>query len=191
MDHRVLHGTSGRELDRRHLLMAGGAAAAVAAAGATVLGAGPASAAPLVPVPTPVDPVRLYDSREPGALGRISAGMTDTLTSSPATALAFLLNVTVVNTTGWGWISVFSADLESTDASTVNWYGPDQVMVNTSYTWIRASDSGIRVSCGGGSTQYVLDLTGILFMFDAGAAAASLPASVGSSVPGDYSAVRS
>jgi hypothetical protein len=177
-------------LDRRHLLMAGGAAAAVAAAGATVLGAAPASAAPLVPILIPVDPLRVYDSRSGG--GPISAGQTDTLTGSATTDLAYLVNVTVVNTTGWGWLSVFSADLASTSSSTINWFAPNQTMVNTAYTWIRASDAGIRVSCGGGgSTQYILDLTGVLFMYDAGTAPVNLPAAVVSSVPTDYRATRS
>lgn len=167
-----------RGMDRRTLMAAGGAAA-IAAAGATVIGASPAGAAPLVPVLVPIDPVRVYDSRSPGALGAISAGQTDLLTGSAATSdLAYLLNVTVVNTTSFGWVSVFSADVASTDTSTVNWFGPNQTMVNTAYTWIRESDSGIRVSCGGGGqTQYVLDLTGVLMVVDVGAPT-SLAASV-------------
>jgi len=171
-------------MDRRTLVTAGGAAA-IAAAGATVLGATPAGAAPLVPVLSPVNPQRVYDSRAAGALGPISNGQVDTLTSGPAAdAMAYLLNVTVVNTTGFGWISVFSADLASTTSSTLNWYGPNQTMVNTAYTWIRTSDSGIKVSCGGGgSTQYILDLTGVLFMYDAGAAM-SVPSAVGSDTSG-------
>ena len=173
-----------RGMDRRTLVTAGGAAA-IAAAGATVLGATPAGAAPLVPVLSPVNPQRVYDSRAAGALGPISNGQVDTLTSGPAAdAMAYLLNVTVVNTTGFGWISVFSADLASTTSSTLNWYGPNQTMVNTAYTWIRTSDSGIKVSCGGGgSTQYILDLTGVLFMYDAGAAM-SVPSAVGSDTSG-------
>ena len=81
----------------------------------------------------------------------------------------------MVNTVGFGWLSIFSADADSTDASTINWYGPNQTMVNTCYTLIRQSDAGIKVSCGGGGqTQYVLDLTAVLvpFSLDAPASAA-------------------
>lgn len=186
-----LEGADARGLDRRHLLMAGGAAAAVAAAGATVLGASPASAAPLVPVLTPVSPVRLFDSRD--GLGPISNGLTDTLTASATTAMAFLLNVTVVDTKGFGWVTVYSADLTTVpDTSTLNWYGPGQTMVNTAYTFIRASDSGINVNCGGGGeANYVLDLTGVLFMYDAGAVLSSLSTSAEASLPTGYTALRS
>jgi hypothetical protein len=192
MTEQSFDGVDARGLDRRHLLMAGGAAAAVAAAGATVLGAGPASAVPLVPVLAPVSPVRLFDSRE-SVLGPIANGYTDTLTGSSTTYLAFLLNVTVVDTQGFGWITVFSADLTSVPGtSTLNWYGPNQTMVNTAYTYIRASDAGIKVNCGGGGqANYVLDLTAVLFMYDAGAAAASIPATVDAAVSSAYSAFRS
>lgn len=192
MGDKARDGVDARGLDRRHLLVAGGAAAAMAAAGATVLGASPASAAPLVPVLLPVAPVRLYDSREPGALGPISDGQIDTLTNSPDAALGYLMNVTVVDTQGFGWITVFSAEQSSVDTSTLNWYGSGQTLVNTAYTYIRAADAGIKVSCGGdGQANYILDLTAALFMYDAGAAAASLPASLDVSGSTDYTAARS
>ncbi len=187
-----LEGADARGLDRRHLLMAGGAAAAVVAAGATVLGASPASAAPLVPVLLPVAPMRIYDSREPDALGPISDGFTDTLTYPPNAALAYLMNVTVVDTQGFGWVTVFSADLASVETSTLNWYGPGQTMVNTAYTFLRAADAGIKVSCGGGGqANYVLDVTAALVMYDAGAAPTSIAAVAESGMSSRYTAVRS
>ncbi len=155
-------------LDRRDLLLKGGAMAAVAtAAGAMVAtGATPAGAAPLAPVLLPFGPERIYDSRSGG--GRLPSGYQDTLTSSsPATDKAFLLNVTIVDTVGSGYLSVFSADISWPGSSTINWYGAGQINANNAYTAIRQSDQGIKIYAGGGgSTNYVLDLIGTLTLVD-------------------------
>jgi hypothetical protein len=171
-----------RRLDRRRLLAAGGAVTA-GAVGATVLGASPAAAAPLVPVLAPaLPPERLYDSREGG--GEIGSGVVRELTGDPVDLYAFLMNVTVVNTSGFGWLTIYEAGTALPDTSNINWYGSDQTIVNNCYTWLRPSDSGIEVACGGaGSTHFLLDLIGVLFDYDPGSAltaqAGAVPASLG------------
>lgn len=151
--------------DRRDLLLKGGAVAAVAGtviAGVTT----PAAAAPLAPVLLPYGPQRLYDSRTGG--GPLPSGYQVTLTSTnPAVDAAFLLNLTIVDTVGSGFVSVFSADISWPGSSTLNWYGAGQINANNAYTAIRQSDQGIKVYAGGGgSTNFVLDLVGRLTLVD-------------------------
>ncbi len=176
-------------MHRRQMLAMGGAAA-VAAAGATVIGSSAAGADPLAPLLLPTTPFRLYDSRQAG--GRISGGQLDVLTTAnPAEDLAFLLNVTVVGTAGTGWLNIFSADDTTTQSSTINWFAANQTMVNTAYTWIRQSDQGIKVSCGGaGSTQYILDLTGVLTMVDLAIFATPTGARSTTAARGEFTATR-
>jgi len=95
------------------------------------------------------------------------------------------MNVTVVNTSGFGWLTIYEAGTSLPDTSNINWYGPDQTIVNNCYTWLRGSDSGIDVACGGsGSTHFVLDLIGVLFDYDAGSTVTSQPSVVPSAVGG-------
>lgn len=155
-------------LDRRDLLVKGGAMAAVATAAGTAIAAGasPAVAAPLAPVLMPFGPERIYDSRDGD--GPIHGGWVVTLTSdSPATDAAYLLNLTITNTLGAGYLSVFSADIVWPGSSTINWYGAGQINANSAYTAIRQSDQGIKVQAGGGgSTEFIIDVTGVLTLVD-------------------------
>lgn len=163
-------GSEGRVL-RRDLLVKGGglvAAGAAAAVGATALTAGPAGAATTVPVLLPAGPARIFDTRDPGKGGRMFSGQEfEIYRSSPSGALGLLFNVTVTETLGTGWLSVFSAEIDWPGTSTVNWSGPGQNVANTAYTFVRPSDDGIAVRMGGGgSAQFVLDITGALVMWD-------------------------
>jgi hypothetical protein len=120
----------------------------------------------------PYGPERLYDSRL--ASGALASGNTRTLSGDPIPEdLAYLLNVTLTDVTGAVWLSVYPADQAWPGTSTVNWFGAGSV-ANTAYTWLRASDRGITIRVGGtGSTQFVIDLTGVLTLIDLGAVAAS------------------
>jgi hypothetical protein len=167
----------------RRVLFAKGAVAAAALTGAAVVNATPAAAAPLAPLLVPFGPQRLYDSRD-SQLGPLLVGQERLLAGQPIpNELAYLLNVTVTATTGSGWINVFSADISWPGTSTVNWSGPGQEIANTAYTFLRPSDRGIVVRAGGAagsSTHFVIDLTGMLSMFDlAGFTVASTPSSAG------------
>jgi len=174
-------------LPRRDLLVKGGAAAAAAAVGATMIGASPAGAATLIPVLLPITPVRLYDSRE--ASGPLYAGQTRDLVGEQTEALAFLLNVTITETVSSGFLSVFSADDTWPGTSTVNWSAPGQTIANTAYTLIRLADSGVSAYVGGpaSSTQFILDLTGVLAMVDP--ATFNGPTGVGGGVSGPNQAL--
>ena len=78
-----------------------------------------------------------------------------------------MLNLTIVDTVGSGFVSVFSADISWPGSSTLNWYGAGQINANNAYTAIRQSDQGIKVYAGGGgSTNFVLDLVGRLTLVD-------------------------
>ena len=106
------------------------------------------------------------------------------LTGDPVDLHAFLMNVTVVDTSGFGWLTIYEAGTALPDTSNINRYGSDQTIVNNCYTWLRPSDSGIEVACGGaGSTHFLLDLIGVLFDHDPGSAltaqAGAVPASLG------------
>jgi hypothetical protein len=153
---------------RRDLLLKGGAlaAAATAATAAGVVGAGSASAVtgPFAPLYLPFGPQRVYDSRNGD--GPLPSNFERTLTQDsapPATDLAYLFNLTVTGTTGTGFLGMFSADIGWPGNSSINWFGPNQLLSNNVYTAFRPSDAGVTVICGGGgSTDFVMDLCAIL-----------------------------
>jgi len=156
---------SPRAVPRRDLLIKGGIAAAATGA-ALVVGAAPASAETLAPILWPIDPVRIYDSREES--GRLGPGATRILVADqPAEDLAYLLNITVTDTIASGWLSVYSAEVPWPGTSTLNWTQNGQTIANTAYTFIRQADQGIAITVGGpGSTQFVIDVTGVLAVVD-------------------------
>jgi hypothetical protein len=171
MDHDEAADPARRE-GRRDFLTKGGAlalGATAATAGAVGFGATAAGAAPLAPLYLPVTPERVYDSRDPGAGGLLNSGFVRTLTPDtppPDTLLAFNLNVTIVDTVGTGFISVFPGGETWPGNSTVNWFGPNFILANTAFTgW--PADGSIQILCGGGgATDFVLDVTAILQVTD-------------------------
>jgi hypothetical protein len=160
------------DLNRRSLLWGGGAAVAAAAAavGTSVITAGPAAADPIVPLYIPVDPERLYDSREVG--GPILSGQTRTLFAGgpPDPLFAACFNVTVVSTTGSsGFLSLFPGDIAWPGTSSINWFGPGQVLANNALTTLSTADGSIKVRCGatgGGGTHFILDLMALAVIAD-------------------------
>jgi hypothetical protein len=117
-------------------------------------------------------PERVYDSR-PGSApdgpndGVLDAGQTRTvdLLASGTEQIrenvdGVLLNVTVTQTTGAGFLSVFSAALTTLPAtSTINWTAAGTTIANMTVT---ATEFGsIKVHCGGtGSTHVLIDVLG-------------------------------
>ena len=55
---------------------------------------------------------------------------------------------------------MFSADISWPGNSSINWFGPNQLLANNVYTAFRPSDAGVTLICGGGgTTDFVLDLS--------------------------------
>ena len=123
----------------------------------------------------PVTPVRVHDTRAfAGGPGPIPSGMWRTISVAfapsmpagpvvPAGATAIAYTITVVNTTGSGWLAVTESGTTTYTASTVNWAPTMPVVANSSVVKL-GDDLHVKVYCGasGGpaSTNFVIDLLG-------------------------------
>jgi hypothetical protein len=159
--------TSAGRPRRRDLLIGGGALAAATVATVAVASPASAVAAPQVPVYMPAGPQRVYDSRDgDGPLfsseGRI-IGPTDTLDPS---ILAFTFNLTVTGTTGTGFLAVFPADIQWPGNSSINWFGPNQILANNVFTAFDMDGNITVLLGGGGSTDFVLDIVAVSQLVD-------------------------
>ncbi len=118
-------------------------------------------------------PERVYDSRA-GSLpdlptdGVLTAGTTRTIglldsgsEQIPENVDGVMLNVTVTQTTGAGFLSVFSAELTNVPTiSNINWTAAGTTIANLTVTAAQFGD--IKVFCGGtGSTHVIIDVLGI------------------------------
>lgn len=126
----------------------------------------------------PIDPVRVFDSRqdaypESGVLGpnesktisvadgRDLAGDITSPDAVPEGATAVAFNVTVTGTTGPNFVSVVPGDAPGYTTSSINWSGPDQSLANGSI--VKLDDMRqVRIFGGDqtGSTHVVFDITG-------------------------------
>ncbi len=117
-------------------------------------------------------PERVFDSR-PGSPpdlptdGAISTGQTRTidLLASGTEQIrenvdGVMLNLTVTQTTGAGFLSVYSAALTAPPSiSSVNWTGSGQTVANLTVS--AAQFAQLKVTCGGtGSTHFIIDVLG-------------------------------
>lgn len=128
--------------------------------------------------PLPV-PLRVYDSRTgsgPAASGEgpmggggqrtldITVGFigdsTDLIDAVPASATAAAMNVTVVDTTGSGFLAVYAAGLAYPGTSNVNWSGPGQITANFAVCATSVNGSIALHAGGNGSANVVVDVTG-------------------------------
>ena len=167
-----------RSMDRRSLLVRGGAVAA-GAVGVTV--AGVATAAPALAVAvglgyTPITPYRSYDSRRPGAGGKIAIGtgrnlqvITDVkgaATEVPVTAKAVTFNLTITQTEETGYLGVVPFGTTDLSVSTINWVVSGLDLANGGTTKIAGSGDNvgsILVYCAGtpgALTHFIIDVTG-------------------------------
>jgi hypothetical protein len=160
---------------RREFLRLGalGAGAAAGLAGATatggLLGASAAGATTLTGLSFALQsPVRAYDSRDGN--GPLATGGSRTVglgsAGVPTTAKAVLLNLTIVNTRGGGYLALVSAAVAYPGGfSHINWYGPGQVVANNVTVGVPgqsgAGPQAITVYCeGGGATDFLIDVQG-------------------------------
>ena len=134
--------------------------------------AGPASAGAL----HPVAPTRVYDSREPApSPGRLAAGSDREISVAdgravagggvivndlvPAGATAIAYNLTVTQTADGGFLNVTPGQLGGLGASAINWTESNATIANASFVGV-SPDRTIRVSCGAGSTHFLVDVVG-------------------------------
>jgi hypothetical protein len=83
-------------------------------------------------------------------------------------AVGAAFTITIVNTVGAGYLTIFPADLALPPAvSTINWTAPGVVLSTGLVTRLGAApdplepawESRIKVACTGGSTDFVIDMT--------------------------------
>ena len=110
---------------------------------------------------SPVSPQRLYDSRNSD--GALSSGQTRVVNLGvpPSPGAAYLLNLTVTNTTGSGFLQLYSnAQATPPSASSINWFTANQIAANSTVTQVDAGGLAKVRAGGGGSAQFVIDLMG-------------------------------
>jgi hypothetical protein len=117
-------------------------------------------------------PTRYVDTRT-GSGGRISNGQTRTLAVLSGAQYTMAANVTVVNTKGSGYLSIYSAALATRPQpySTINWQGDGVILAN--FTFFDLGAAGFSVYCGGtsgASTNFIIDTVG--YFINNGAAGA-------------------
>ncbi len=134
--------------------------------------AGPATAGAF----HPISPVRVYDSRlpdpAPGTLangesrvvsvkdGRNEGtGAVDAADAVPDGAIAVAGNLTIVETSGAGFLSVMPGDAATRVGSTINWSANGQIVANGFVSRVDGSRQ-VKVFAGGGTTHFVIDITG-------------------------------
>ena len=119
------------------------------------------------------EPVRVYDSR-PDAVpelptdGRITTGQVRTVGLLDSGAEGFgenidgvMVNLTVTDTTGWGFLTVFSAGIAATpNVSSINWFESGMTVANHVVSAVDLAQ--LKVACGGGgSTHFIVDVIGV------------------------------
>jgi hypothetical protein len=122
-----------------------------------------------------VTPYRAYDSRWGGGLGRMLAGTNRRLNTDqshdavgatlltnlvPLGATAVTFNLTLADTAGSGFLAVVPGDATGFSASTINWFTDGQILANASSVGIDSLRTIKVFSGGGGSTDFLIDITG-------------------------------
>ena len=73
---------------------------------------------------------------------------------------AIAYNVTVTRTTGQGFLSVNPGDATAVTSSSINWFGESQDIANGLIVALDGSRQIKVFGGGGGSTDFVIDVTG-------------------------------
>jgi hypothetical protein len=124
----------------------------------------------------PIPPTRVYDSRfdASGQLGPaegtrvtnvyngidLGTGAVNAPNVVPAGATAIAYNLTIAETQGAGFLAVYPASEATFTASSINWDRTGQLLANAAIVQISTARQ-VKVSVGGGgSTHYVIDVTG-------------------------------
>jgi hypothetical protein len=77
-----------------------------------------------------------------------------------AGAKAALVNLTITNTEGSGFLGLFPTGTAWPGTSSINWSGPNQIVANSATVAV-SPEGSIDIFCGGGGrTHVVVDLLG-------------------------------
>lgn len=160
-----------RHISRRRLIAGtagvAGAAAISGSTGSAVAG-GHTVGGPLV---TLYDPIRLFDSRDPGGfLGGakfVDGDVVAIIAAAPDVEQlrSVFVNITVTQTEGAGFLSVRAHDTRSDvpppTTSNVNWTSPGVTLANLALSQI-GSENSIEIHCtgAGAATHVIVDLQG-------------------------------
>lgn len=122
---------------------------------------------------TAITPTRVYDSRLSG--GRLSNGQTRVVSVAnginvgsgavtapnlvPAGASAIQYNLTVVDTTGAGYLQVAPGDASAVTSSSINWTATGQIIANGLMVKLDASRQ-VKAFAMIGSTNFIVDVLG-------------------------------
>jgi hypothetical protein len=104
---------------------------------------------------------RVLDTRVAGGKFNVNEERLVTLSGVPSFAHGAVLNLTVTETEGAGFMAVFPGGTSWPGNSSVNWSAPNQNIANSVLTAIDAS-SRITIRCGVNRTQAVIDVVGYL-----------------------------
>ena len=119
-------------------------------------------------------PIRVYDSRPSsppfvGVKGSINGNIGQErdihILVPGSNVLAMCVNLTVVATTGIGFLSMFAAD-EAWDPaapfSSINWFTNNQITANGVATAVDNATGDVTIHAGGqGTTDFLIDVTGL------------------------------
>lgn len=160
--------TDSSRLSRRRVIVAGGAAAVAVPLVARPAAAAASSAGTLVVLS---QPVRVFDSREASSVlggDKFTVGDAVAVTVSaaydPELASAVFANVTVTDTEGAGFLTVWAGDasglVDPPGTSNVNWGAAGLTLANLALTQI-GQENSIEIRCGGaGSAHVIVDIQG-------------------------------
>ncbi len=118
-------------------------------------------------------PARVYDSRpgEPPSeglkqpiVGNLGEERLLHLVNAQLDVLAVLMNVTVVSTTGTGFLALFAGNTPwdpGQPFSSINWFTDNQIAANMVVSAVDPASGTINVHAGGaGSTHFIIDVVG-------------------------------
>jgi hypothetical protein len=119
----------------------------------------------------PIAPTRVYDSRDTGQAGPLAAGGSRTVSVANATAFAggalnvvptgayaVTYNLTAADTTGQGFLAIYPIG-GTFKASALNWFVTNELVSNGGVVTL-GGDRQVTVLAGGGSTNFIIDITG-------------------------------
>lgn len=103
--------------------------------------------------------VRAYDSRtSDGSLG--SGSRTLTMSGVPAGSSAVTVSLTITQTTGGGYLSLYKAGISFPGNSNLNWYASGQTVAVTTVCAVSAASQLVVRASGSGTTQVIVDVIG-------------------------------
>ena len=112
-------------------------------------------------------PQRVIDSRTNGGPLNGNTGQERSIHIffANSNVLAMLCNLTVVDTTGSGFLALFAADQAwdpNNPFSTMNWFTNGQITANSAMSSIDNVTGNVKVHAGGtGTTNFIIDVTGV------------------------------